>query len=71
MFTPKMLPQARLNAGDVGYFIANIKTTADIKIGDTITDSRHPARDRFPVFRKFIRWSSAEFIRLTPATSSI
>jgi GTP-binding protein LepA len=43
VFTPKMLPQPRLNAGDVGYFIANIKSTADIKIGDTLTDSRKPA----------------------------
>ena len=32
VFTPKMVPQPRLNAGDVGYFIANIKSTADIKI---------------------------------------
>ena len=46
VFTPKMLPQEKLNPGDVGYFIANIKTTADIKIGDTITDQRHPARER-------------------------
>src|SRR6266478_3929961 len=44
VFTPKMRVQERLNAGDVGYFIANIKSTADIKIGDTITDQRHPAR---------------------------
>ena len=36
VFTPKMLPQPRLSAGDVGYFIANIKSTADIKIGDTL-----------------------------------
>ncbi len=43
LFTPKMVPQPRLNAGDVGYFIANIKTSADIKIGDTLTDSRRPA----------------------------
>ena len=35
VFTPKMLLQEQLNAGDVGYFIANIKTTAEIKIGDT------------------------------------
>src|SRR5262249_26155460 len=44
VFTPKMLVQPRLEAGDVGYFIANIKTTADMKIGDTITDQRHSAQ---------------------------
>ncbi len=72
VFTPKMYAQPRLDAGDVGYFIANIKTTADIKIGDTITDQRNPARRAAsPDSRKFIRWCSAEFIRSTPATSSI
>src|SRR6202166_4177208 len=45
VFTPKMLVQEKLNPGDVGYFIANIKSTADMKIGDTITDQRHPARE--------------------------
>jgi GTP-binding protein LepA len=43
VFTPKMVPQPRLDAGDVGYFIANIKSTVDIKIGDTLTDARRPA----------------------------
>jgi GTP-binding protein LepA len=45
VFTPKMRVQERLNSGDVGYFIANIKSTADMKIGDTITDQRHSARE--------------------------
>src|SRR4029434_10933628 len=44
VFTPKMLPQEKLNPGDVGYFIANIKSTADMKIGDTITEQRQHAR---------------------------
>ncbi|PYL69840.1 MAG: elongation factor 4 [Verrucomicrobia bacterium] len=52
VFTPKMLPQEKLNPGDVGYFIANIKTTADIKIGDTITDQRRPARESLPGFQE-------------------
>jgi GTP-binding protein LepA len=52
IFTPKMAPQPRLNAGDVGYFIANIKSTADIKIGDTLTDSRRPAPDPLPGFQE-------------------
>ena len=52
VFTPKMFVQPRLNPGDVGYFIANIKTTADIKIGDTITDQRRPARQALPGFHE-------------------
>ncbi len=52
VFTPKMYPQKRLNAGDVGYFIANIKTTADIKIGDTITDQQDPARTPLAGFQE-------------------
>jgi GTP-binding protein LepA len=52
VFTPKMYQQPRLNAGDVGYFIANVKTIADMKIGDTITDQRHPARQALPGFQE-------------------
>src|SRR5437879_6072168 len=52
VFTPKMLVQPGLSAGDVGYFIANIKSTADMKIGDTITDQRNPARAPLPGFQE-------------------
>src|SRR5205807_10150053 len=52
VFTPKMLAQEKLNPGDVGYFIANIKSTADMKIGDTITDQRHSAREALPGFQE-------------------
>jgi GTP-binding protein LepA len=52
VFTPKMVPQPRLDAGDVGYFIANIKSTTDIKIGDTLTDSRRPASNPLPGFQE-------------------
>jgi GTP-binding protein LepA len=52
VFTPKMYPRARLNAGDVGYFIANIKSTVEMKIGDTITDARNSAREALPGFQE-------------------
>ena len=52
VFTPKMRVEERLNPGDVGYFIANIKSTADMKIGDTITDQRHPAREPLHGFQE-------------------
>ena len=52
VFTPKMNAQPKLNAGDVGYIIANMKTTSELKIGDTITDVRHPAKDPLPGFQE-------------------
>jgi GTP-binding protein LepA len=52
VFTPKMFAQPVLEAGDVGYVIANIKSTADIKIGDTVTDLRHSARAPLPGFQE-------------------
>ena len=52
VFTPKMFAQPVLNAGDVGYVIANMKTTAEIKIGDTMTDLRHSARQPLPGFQE-------------------
>src|SRR5207245_11788031 len=52
VFTPKMRVQEKLNPGYVGYFIANIKSTADMKIGDTITDQRHSAREPLPGFQE-------------------
>jgi GTP-binding protein LepA len=52
VFTPKMFATQELVAGDVGYFIANIKTTADLKIGDTLTESRRPASEPLAGFQE-------------------
>jgi GTP-binding protein LepA len=52
IFTPKPLARENLQEGDVGYFIANIKSTAEIKIGDTLTEQRNPAPDQLPGFQE-------------------
>ena len=52
IFTPKPLAQPKLESGHVGYFIANIKTTADIRIGDTLTDQRNTAATPLPGFQE-------------------
>ena len=41
--TPKLVRVERLQAGEVGYVIANIKRVSDTRIGDTITDDARPA----------------------------
>ncbi len=52
VFVPGMSARTKLVAGDVGYFIANIKTTAEIKIGDTLTDAVRPAKEPLPGFQE-------------------
>ncbi|HZO08362.1 MAG TPA: translation elongation factor 4 [Myxococcota bacterium] len=41
-----------LGAGEVGMVIAGVKTLADVKIGDTLTDAAAPAREALPGFRE-------------------
>ena len=41
-----------LEAGDVGYIIAGIKTVQDVKVGDTITLSTNPAAEPLPGFKE-------------------
>lgn len=50
-FTPKEQPVEVLRPGEVGYMIANIKATADVKIGDTITHQKQPAKEPLPGFQ--------------------
>ena len=52
VFKPKMVGCDKLESGDVGYVIANVKTTADVKIGDTITETRNPADEALPGFKE-------------------
>ena len=52
VFTPKMEARPSLEPGDTGYVIANIKTSSEIKIGDTLTGTRHPATEPLPGFQE-------------------
>lgn len=49
--TPKMEKLESLKAGDVGYIAAAIKDVRDIRVGDTITDARRPAKEPIEGFR--------------------
>jgi GTP-binding protein LepA len=49
---PKFFAQDKLQAGDIGYVIANIKTSAEVKVGDTLTSGRTPAESPLPGFQE-------------------
>lgn len=49
---PKFDPQSELGPGDVGYVIANIKATSEVKVGDTLTAGRGPIVEPLPGFKE-------------------
>ena len=51
-FNPKLLPKESLNAGEVGYVAASIKSIQDVAVGDTLTDARDPAPEPLPGYKK-------------------
>lgn len=51
IFAPKPKPVDLLQAGQVGYMIGTFKKPSDIRIGDTITNAREPAKKALPGFR--------------------
>ncbi len=46
-----LAPSGSLSAGEVGYFTASIKTLADTRVGDTVTDAAAPAAEALPGYR--------------------
>jgi GTP-binding protein LepA len=52
IFCPQEKPMDALRAGEVGYVVAGIKNTADVKIGDTVTGARDPAPQPLPGFKQ-------------------
>ncbi len=47
-----LVPAEVLSAGEVGYITASIKSVADTRVGDTVTDSEHPTDKPFPGFKQ-------------------
>ena len=52
VFTPGLLPADSLTAGEVGYISASIKSVAETKGGDTITDANNPAKEALPGYKQ-------------------
>jgi GTP-binding protein LepA len=52
VLTPKPVEVDQLEAGEVGFMVANNKNVADTKIGDTITEDARPALEPLPGFEE-------------------
>ncbi len=51
IFSPSLIPIAELKAGDVGYIATGLKTVAECRVGDTITNAAKPADGPLPGYR--------------------
>src|SRR5487761_953336 len=51
VFTPKGVAVEALGPGEIGFITAGIKTVADCRVGDTITEDRRPAAEPLPGFK--------------------
>jgi GTP-binding protein LepA len=52
VFRPQMIEKDRLESGDVGYLICNIKTLDETNVGDTVTDAVKPAEKPLPGYQE-------------------
>ncbi|NDV64495.1 translation elongation factor 4 [Bacteroides sp. 224] len=48
----QMVPRKELRTGDVGYIISGIKTSKEVKVGDTITHVARPAKEAISGFEE-------------------
>jgi len=51
VFRPQMTSTGSLSPGEVGYVVASVKDVRDSKVGDTVTDAAHSARQALPGYR--------------------
>ena len=51
VYAPEMTEREILGPGSVGYLVATIKDISNVKVGDTITDVKNPAKEPLPGYR--------------------
>jgi GTP-binding protein LepA len=52
VFAPSWKPVESLTAGEVGYIAASIKSVAETKVGDTITEANRPTKEALPGYKQ-------------------
>jgi len=47
-FVPSLLPQEKINTGEIGYIATGLKSLEECRVGDTITTVKNPASQALP-----------------------
>lgn len=48
---PQMHQEKKLNTGEIGYIVTNLRSTREAKVGDTVTLAAHPAEAALPGYK--------------------
>ena len=48
---PKMSPDSELSTGQIGYIVTNLRSTAEAKVGDTVTLTKKPSAEPLPGYK--------------------
>lgn len=51
-FAPKQTPLARIETGQIGYVVTNLKSLAEARVGDTVTLEKTPATEELAGYRQ-------------------
>ncbi len=65
-FSPKMKKCESLQAGEVGYFVSNIKQLGDVRVGDTLILDKGPAVEMLPGYAEPQHMVFADFYPTNP-----
>jgi GTP-binding protein LepA len=77
--TPEMTPGGKLQAGEIGYIVTNLKSTREAKVGDTVTLASLPAHRPLPgykniqpfVYAGFFPESNEQYLELKDAVEKL
>ena len=51
-FSPDKRPDEKLDCGQIGYIVTNLKTIEDARVGDTVTTVQNPSDDQLPGYAR-------------------
>jgi GTP-binding protein LepA len=76
---PQMTSTGKLDCGEIGYIVTNLKTTRDAKVGDTITLTKSPAVVPLPgykdvkpfVYAGFFPQTNEQYLELKDAVEKL
>lgn len=52
VLTPGLTPVKRLQAGEIGYLVTNLKSAREARVGDTVTQAARPALEPLPGYKQ-------------------